>query len=136
MAQAMSLVISTGFACALIPAHVGDLIVGTAVSSVHPGSGWTVGDDRVFGAEPGRWTEVSPLHQLTAPPLPMLLVCSSRRGDSCAAARRFAAKAVSLGGRATVLPLDLGHGEINSELGHQVGYTASVDEFFRSLNLP
>jgi|KBSSwiStaDraftv2_1062776.scaffolds.fasta_scaffold41230_2 acetyl esterase/lipase len=92
--------------------------------------------DRVFGADPGRWAEVSPLHQLTAPPLPLLLVCSSRRGDSCAAARRLAAKAVSLGGRATVLPLDLGHGEINSELGHQVGYTASVDEFFRSLTLP
>jgi len=33
-AQPMSLVISTGFACALIPAEVGDLIVGTAVSSV------------------------------------------------------------------------------------------------------
>ena len=92
--------------------------------------------DRVFGADPGRWAEVSPLHQLTAPPLPLLLVCSSRRGDSCAAARRLAAKAVSLGGRATVLPLDLGHGELNSELGHQVGYTASVDEFFRSLTLP
>jgi len=46
-AQAMSLVISTGFACALVPAQVGDLIVGTAVSSVHPGRPWTVGDDRV-----------------------------------------------------------------------------------------
>ena len=33
-AQPMSLVLSTGFACALIPAQVGDLIVGTAVSSV------------------------------------------------------------------------------------------------------
>ncbi len=33
-AQPMSLVISTGFACALVPAQVGDLIVGTAVSSV------------------------------------------------------------------------------------------------------
>jgi adenosylhomocysteine nucleosidase len=45
--QAMSLVISTGFACALVPAQVGDLIVGTAVSSVHLGSAW-VGNDRVF----------------------------------------------------------------------------------------
>src|SRR4029078_6341520 len=36
-AQAMSLVMSTGFACALVPAQVGDLIVGTAVLSVHPG---------------------------------------------------------------------------------------------------
>ena len=92
--------------------------------------------DRVFGAEPERWAEVSPLHQLATRPLPMLLVCSSRRGDSCAAARRLAAKAVSLGGRATVLPLDLGHGEINSELGRSAGYTASVDEFLRSIGLP
>jgi acetyl esterase/lipase len=92
--------------------------------------------DRVFGAEPARWTELSPLQQLTAAPLPMLLVCSSRRGDSCPAARRFAAKAVSLGGRATVLPVDLGHGEINSELGRSAGYTASVDDFLRSLGLP
>ena len=34
-AQPMSLVMSTGFACALVPAQVGDLIVGTEVSSVH-----------------------------------------------------------------------------------------------------
>lgn len=33
-AQSMSLVLSTGFACALVPAQVGDLIVGTEVSSV------------------------------------------------------------------------------------------------------
>ena len=47
-AQAMSLVMSTGFACALVPAQVGDLIVGTAVSSVHGEGAWTMGDDRVF----------------------------------------------------------------------------------------
>ncbi|HKP00621.1 MAG TPA: hypothetical protein VJU02_03220 [Nitrospiraceae bacterium] len=46
-AQAMSLVMSTGFACALVPAQVGDLIVGTEVSSVQGGT-WTVGNDPVF----------------------------------------------------------------------------------------
>jgi len=92
--------------------------------------------DRVFGADPARWAEVSPLHRLTDGPVPLLLVCSSRRGDSCPAARRFAAKAVALGGRATVLPLDLDHGEINSELGRSPGYTASVDDFLRSLGMP
>jgi len=92
--------------------------------------------DRVFGAEPARWAEVSPLHRLAVRPVPMLLVCSTRRGDSCPAARRFAAQAVSLGGRATVLPLDLNHGEINSELGRSPGYTASIDDFLRSLGLP
>jgi arylformamidase len=92
--------------------------------------------DRVFGASPGRWIELSPLHRLEAPPMPMLLVCSSRRSDSCAASHRFAAKAVALGGRATALPLDLGHGQINSELGQAPAYTASVDSFLRSLGLP
>jgi adenosylhomocysteine nucleosidase len=47
-AQPMSLVISTGFACALVPAQVGDLIVGTAVSSVHREGTWTVGSDCVL----------------------------------------------------------------------------------------
>jgi adenosylhomocysteine nucleosidase len=46
-AQTMSLVMSTGFACALVPAQVGDLLVGTAVSSVHGEGPWTMGDDRV-----------------------------------------------------------------------------------------
>ena len=92
--------------------------------------------DRVFGAEPARWSELSPLQQLATRPVPMLLVCSTRRNDSCAAARRFADKAVSLGGRAATLPIDLAHGEINSELGRSAGYTASVEEFLRSLGLP
>jgi adenosylhomocysteine nucleosidase len=46
-AQAMSLVMSTGFACALVPAQVGDLIIGTAVSSVRAEGTWTVRNDRV-----------------------------------------------------------------------------------------
>jgi len=47
-AELVSLVISTGFACALVPAQVGDLIVGTAVSSVQGEGTWTMGGDRVF----------------------------------------------------------------------------------------
>ena len=92
--------------------------------------------DRVFGADAGRWAEMSPVHRLAAAPVPMLLVCASRRSDSCAAARRFAAKAQALGGRATALPVDLGHGQINTELGQSPSYTASVDAFLRSLGLP
>lgn len=46
-AQPMSLVMSTGFACALVPAQVGDLIVGTAVSSVLREGAWTMGADSV-----------------------------------------------------------------------------------------
>jgi adenosylhomocysteine nucleosidase len=39
-AQSMSLVLSTGFACALVPAQVGDLILGTAVSAVDFEGAW------------------------------------------------------------------------------------------------
>ncbi len=47
-AQPMSLVLSTGFACALIPAQVGDLIVGTAVSSVPSDEMGTTGHDSIL----------------------------------------------------------------------------------------
>ena len=47
-AQAMSLVMSTGFACALVPAQVGDLIVGTEVSSVRAEGSSTIGNDPVL----------------------------------------------------------------------------------------
>jgi adenosylhomocysteine nucleosidase len=47
-AQPMSLVISTGFACALIPAQVGDLIVGTAVSSVPSDGAGAMGHDSML----------------------------------------------------------------------------------------
>jgi hypothetical protein len=66
----------------------------------------------------------------------MLLVCSRRREDSCSAARSFADKVVAGGGRAEVAPIDLSHGEINSELGRASAYTETVQAFMRSLGLP
>ena len=47
-AQPMSLVMSTGFACALVPAQVGDLIVGTSVFSVQADETWKVEGDCVL----------------------------------------------------------------------------------------
>jgi adenosylhomocysteine nucleosidase len=52
--QAMSLVMSTGFACALVSAQVGDLIVGTAVCSAHIEGTWKMRDDRVRCDEAAR----------------------------------------------------------------------------------
>jgi adenosylhomocysteine nucleosidase len=46
-AQPMSLVISTGFACALVPAQVGDLIIGTEVFPVYAEDAWRIGKDAV-----------------------------------------------------------------------------------------
>jgi arylformamidase len=73
--------------------------------------------DRVFGMDRAFWTEASPYHQLTAAPAPMFVVCSSGRSDACPQARTFASKAVKLGGRVTVLPMDLTHAQVNNELG-------------------
>jgi acetyl esterase/lipase len=92
--------------------------------------------DRVFGGDRGRWSRASPLHRLGGRPGPMLLVCSTRREDSCSAARAFAAKAVAAGGRAEVVPVDLNHGQVNAELGRTSAYTASVQAFMASLGLP
>jgi acetyl esterase/lipase len=92
--------------------------------------------DKVFGSDRAGWTRSSPLHRLNGRPAPLLLVCSKRREDSCSAARAFADKAVATGARAEVVPVDLGHGEINSELGRANAYTESVQGFMRSLGLP
>jgi arylformamidase len=59
-------------------------------------------------------------------------VCSSKRDDSCGPAQQFADKVVSLGGTARVLPVELNHAKINSDLGAQGGYTQRVDEFLKS----
>ena len=89
-----------------------------------------------FGNDRQLWSDASPTLRLTRAPVPMLLVCSSRRADSCAQARGFADKATSLGGRVSVFPIDLRHGEINTDLGAGGDLTAQVDNFLHSLHLP
>jgi len=92
--------------------------------------------DRVFKSDPAYWREASPTLRLkTAPVAPMLVVCSTGRRDSCPQAKAFAEKANSLGGRVNVLPVDLGHAEINDRLGTHGEYTEGVDSFLRSLGL-
>lgn len=86
--------------------------------------------DLAFGDDPQYWREASPLHRLNARPVAkLLMVCSSRRDDACSPARAFAARVQSLGGDARVLPVDLGHFEINRQLGLDPDYTAAVDAF-------
>ena len=92
--------------------------------------------DRVFGKDKAFWTDTSPYHRLTVAPAPMFLVCSTRRSDACPPAQTFASKAVKLGGRVVVLPMDMKHGEINKELGLPIDYTTTVVDFIRTLGLP
>ena len=102
--------------------------------------------DDAFGSDPRLWEAASPTLRLTRATVPLLLVCSSQRADSCSQAEAFADKAKSLGGRASVVPVDLKHGQINSQLGaaesngfsaeDDDGLTTQVDGFLHSLNLP
>lgn len=90
--------------------------------------------DRAFGQDPRYWQAVSPFHQLGRAGSPLLAVCSSRRPVACPEARRFVARAESLGTRAAVLAQDLSHAEINGKLGEDSEYTAAVEAFMRSLD--
>ncbi|GAA5179647.1 hypothetical protein GCM10025771_22170 [Niveibacterium umoris] len=90
--------------------------------------------DRAFGSNPADWAAASPTRVLDTKPWPLLAVCSTRRSDSCPQADRFAARAVSLGGRASVLRQDLSHGEINAQLGQPGAYTDAVEAFLLALD--
>ena len=89
--------------------------------------------DRAFGDDREYWRDASPYHHLAAGAKPVLVVCSSRRGDSCSAAHRFAAKAASVGVRAEVHPVAKSHAAIDAELGLPGEYTATVERFLASL---
>lgn len=65
----------------------------------------------------------------------MMLVCSTKRADSCPQARSFADKVNALGGKATVLPVDLTHADVNKKLGESSAYTDAVEGFLRSIGL-
>lgn len=92
--------------------------------------------DRAFGKDPAFWTDSSPYRRLTVAPAPMFLVCSTKRTDACPPAQTFASKATELGGKVTVLPVDMKHGELNKELGLPSDYTTTIEGFMRSLGLP
>ncbi|UPG90269.1 alpha/beta hydrolase [Luteibacter aegosomaticola] len=84
--------------------------------------------DRVFGESPSGWAEASPYDRMTrAPAMPMLMVCSTERANSCPANERFVSKARELGGKADALPVALNHMQINQTLGGSNAYTAQVD---------
>jgi acetyl esterase/lipase len=92
--------------------------------------------DRAFGSNTDDWQQASPLHRLKARPGPMLLVHSGARPGAGDQARRFAAAVSGQGGRAELLPLALSHAEINAQLGERNDYTAKVDAFLRSVDIP
>lgn len=90
--------------------------------------------DNAFGSDPAYWRAASPFHVLSGPGKPLLAVCSTRRADACPQAERFVAKAAARGTRASVLPEDLSHRQINESLGEAGPYTRAVEAFLRGLD--
>lgn len=84
---------------------------------------------RAFGSDPAYWASVSPLLALHRSTEPLLLVCASRRSDSCPQAQVFATAASSFGTEVHVLPQHLTHRQINVRLGRPGDYTDAVDTF-------
>jgi arylformamidase len=92
--------------------------------------------DRVFGKDKDFWRTASPLLRIAGKPAPMLLVCSSRRKESCAQSRTFQAALAKRGAAAQVAAEDLSHRQINVNLGQRGAYTQRVDAFLRAQGLP
>lgn len=90
--------------------------------------------DQAFGTQLPEWLAVSPYQQMHGRIAPFLAVCSSRRFESCAAARAFVAKAQAFGGAAELLEQNLSHEQINQQLGLDSAYTAGVEAFLGSLS--
>ena len=90
--------------------------------------------DAAFGTDRAYWREASPYQHLDAGAKPLLMVCSSRRRDSCRAAQRLAAKATSVGVRVEVLPVAKSHAAIDAQLGAPGAYTSGVEAFIASLD--
>lgn len=90
--------------------------------------------DQAFGNAPAYWKSASPYYAVTRAARPLLLVCSTRRDNSCAQADRFAARAASLGVAAPTLKMDLSHREINQVLGKDERYTEAVEAFMARLD--
>lgn len=89
---------------------------------------------RKFGESPNYWKEASPFHVLTDKIPPFLAICSIRSDDACTQAENFIEKAKKLETYVEILPVDLSHGEINSELGKASCYTNYVDDFLKKLD--
>lgn len=92
--------------------------------------------DRVFKDDPAFWKAASPYAVLADQTAPMLIVCSSKRDDSCPNAKRYRDKAVSFRTRVELLPVDLTHREINVTLGESGSYTQAIERFLQSLGMP
>ena len=92
--------------------------------------------DDAFGQDEVLQREASPTLVLSGTPEPVLLVCGSNRAAACPQADAFGAAVRAHGSTATVLPIDMSHGDIDSQVGVAGPLTSAVDDFLTSLGLP
>ncbi len=85
-----------------------------------------------FGDDPAYWLAASPDLHLSANDSAFLLVCSRTRRNACPAAQSFATIARRFSVPATVLPEARSHRAINTALGADNAYTATVDDWIKS----
>lgn len=89
--------------------------------------------DAAFSNDREYWRATSPIHQLNTSGPPMLVVCSTRRSNSCTQAEQFAAQAQRLKRSASVLRQDASHRDINQTLGQPGPYTDAVNSFMTTV---
>jgi hypothetical protein len=89
--------------------------------------------DRAFGQHRAYWRTVSPLHVVARDAPPMLAVCSRRSRDACLRAEAFAGRARRIGVKVEVQGVDLGHMELDRQLGLPGAYSDSVDRWIGSI---
>jgi arylformamidase len=88
--------------------------------------------DRAFGDDQALWQAASPTLMLEeAPPMPLLMVCSTPRVDSVAQAEGFVRRVHELGGRAELVQADLTHAQINDLTGAEGPLTKAIDAFMQ-----
>lgn len=89
--------------------------------------------DDAFGTDNENWKQSSPLYRLNKSVIPLYLVCSSPRKDSCNQAEQFSNKVNQTGGKAGLYPVNMSHSEINDQLGTQNLYTENINNFISSV---
>lgn len=85
--------------------------------------------DNAFGTDPAFWTAASPLQQLRARIAPFMAVCTSQEPALCSQAQEFVNKAKSYGTQASLLTVNMTHGQIDANLGLPSSYTTQVNAF-------
>lgn len=91
---------------------------------------------RAFGADPQRWTQLSPVHQVQVGMVPVLVVYSENRQDGGdIQAQMYAQRLSGFGVRnVQLLGVRLSHGQINESLGLDNDYTLAVESFMAGLH--